>query len=160
MLDYEISRNTRRCALTDRELRAGEVCYSALVREGVEIRRKDYSTEAWTGPPEGSVGWWKNAVGEGPKRTTWAPNEVMLQYFESLADDPTAEDVRYVLALLLVRRRVWRLEREEQDLGGREVQVLFSPQQDCEITIPVVLPTEERAAAIQAQLGQLLQRPS
>ena len=45
-----------------------------------------------------------------PGRPHWAPNDVMLNYFERLLEDPTAEDARYVLALLLVRRRMLRVE--------------------------------------------------
>ena len=52
MIDYEIQRCTRRCAATDRELKDGETCYSVLVAEGAAVVRRDYSAQAWQGPPD------------------------------------------------------------------------------------------------------------
>src|SRR5262245_33195335 len=120
MIDYEIHRCTRRCAVTDRELKDGEDCYSVLVPEGAAVVRRDYSAEAWKEPPENAIGWWKTTIVDPQAgRLYWAPNDVMLNYFERLVDDPLAEDARYVLALLLVRRRVLRVEGQEHDASSR-----------------------------------------
>src|SRR5262245_51483155 len=157
VIDYEISRCSRRCAASDRELKNGEVCYSVLVAEGAEIVRRDYSAEGWPGPPEGAIGWWKSTVVDpNAGRMSWAPNDVMLHYFERLADDPSAEDARYVLALLLVRRRVLRVEGKETDAAGRQVVVLHCGRNEAQYRVAEVVPTPERAAAIQQQLAELL----
>jgi hypothetical protein len=158
MIDYEIQRCTRRCAATDRELKDGEVCYSVLVPEGAAVVRRDYSPEAWQGPPENAIGWWQTTIVDPQAgRISWAPNDVMLNYFERLLDDPAAEDARYVLALLLVRRRVLRVESHARDAAGREMLVLHCGRNDAEYRVPEVMPTPERAAAIQQQLAELLQ---
>jgi hypothetical protein len=158
MIDFEIQRCSRRCSVSGRELASGEICYSALVSEGGEIVRLDYSAEAWPGPPESAIGWWQTTVIDpSAGRLHWAPNDVMLHYFERLAEDPTAADARYVLALLLVRRRIARVERAEEDASGRESLVLYCPRNETEYRLPVVIPTAERAAAIQQQLAKLLQ---
>lgn len=158
MLDYDITRCSRKCAATERELRAGETCYSVLVSEGDQVVRRDYSAEAWQGPPEDAIGWWKSTVVDpNANRMHWAPSDVMLNYFVQLADNPAAEDTRYVLALLLVRKRILRNEGTEKDAEGREVLILYSPRQEAEHRVPVVLPTQERVEAIQNELAQLLQ---
>jgi hypothetical protein len=162
MLDFEIQRCSRKCSVTGRELKDGETCYSAIVAEGAEVVRRDYSAEAWTGPPEDAIGWWQAAIVDpNVGRLHWAPNDVMLNYFERLgevcATDPAAEDARYVLALLLVRRRIARLERTETDAAGRSVLVLLCPRNESEYHVREVCPTPERAEAIQAQLAELLQ---
>jgi hypothetical protein len=158
MLDYEIQRCSRRCSATERELKDGETCYSVLVAEGGQVVRRDYSAEAWQGPPEDAVGWWKSTVVDpNAGRPHWAPNDVMLSYFERLMEDPAAEDARYVLALLLVRRRVLRVEAHEQDHAGRATLVLHSSRGECDYRVAEMLPTPERAAAIQQQLAELLQ---
>ena len=111
MLDYEIDRCSRRCAATDRELKDGETCFSALVPESAAVVRRDYAAEAWQGPPENTIGWWKTTIVDPQAgRPHWAPNDVMLNYFERLLEDSGAEDARYVLALLLIRRRILRVE--------------------------------------------------
>ena len=158
MLDYEIQRCSRRCAATGREPKIGEVCYSVLVPEGATVARHDYSAEAWHGPPDNAIGWWKTTIVDpSAGRLHWAPSDVMLNYFERLADDAPAEDARYVLALLLVRRRVLRVERREADASGRDCLVLYCSRNEAEYRVPEVLPTPERAAAIEQQLAELLQ---
>lgn len=161
MVDFDISRCSRRCAATDRELKAGETCFSVLSDETGQTIRRDYSAEAWTGPPAGALGWWKSTVVDpNAKRMHWAPSDVMLNYFVQLADNPAVEDARYVLGLLLVRRRILRSETTEQDASGREVLVLYCPRTESEHRVPVAPPTAERAEAIQQELAQLLQTGS
>jgi hypothetical protein len=158
MIDFEIQRCSRKCAATDRELKAGEMCYSILVPEGGQVVRRDYAAEAWQGPPAEAIGWWQSTVVDpNAHRMHWAPSDVMLNYFQQLADNPAAEDTRYVLALLLVRRRILRSEGTDHDAQGRELQLFYSPRQECEYRVPVVLPTPERIEAIQNELAQLLQ---
>jgi hypothetical protein len=158
MIDYEIQRCTRRCAATDRELKDGETCYSVLLADGAAVVRRDYSPEAWQGPPDDAIGWWKTTIVDPHAgRLYWAPNDVMLNYFERLVDDPAAADARYVLALLLVRRRVLRVEGHERDASGKESLVLHCGRNDAEYRVPEVMPSPERAATIQQQLAELLQ---
>jgi hypothetical protein len=158
MIDYEIQRCTRRCANTDRELCSGEACYSALVSEGAAVVRRDYSAEGWQGPPEHAIGWWKSTlIDPHAGRLHWAPSDVMLHYFERLMEEAAAEDARYVLALLLVRRRVLRVEGHDKDASGRSALVLSCSRNDAEYRVAEVPPTTERAAAIQQQLADLLQ---
>lgn len=157
-MDFEVGRCTRRCAATDRELAPGETFYSALVEVENDLVRRDYSAEGWGGPPEGVIGWWKSHMPSAePEKRHWAPNEVMLQFFDQLADDAARADVRYVLALLLVRRRVFRLEEpssEETDTGEMTV---YCARRDASYRVAVVEPAAERAEAIQEELARLLQ---
>ena len=156
MVEYDIQRCTRKCAATSRELNPGETVYSVLVADGAEIVRRDYSAEGWSGPPEKSLGWWKSTVeGSGTRKLHWAPHEVILHYFEQLESDPTKADLRYVLALLMVRRRVVRQEATET-AEGREVAVLFCPKTEQEYRALVVMPSAERVQEIQNELAQLL----
>jgi hypothetical protein len=157
VFDFEIARFTRHCHASGRELAPGETFYSVLVAEGAEVVRQDYAADAWTGPPEKAVGWWKSQVPQPhARKANLAPSEVMLQYFQELEGRPDKEDERYVLSLLMVRRRVLRQERTEQDELGREVAVLYSPRTETEYRTPIVVPTPERAAQIQDELVRLL----
>lgn len=161
MIDFEIERCSRRCFATGRELKASETCYSVLVEDGGAVVRRDYSEEAWAGTPEQAIGWWKMAVVDpNAGRLSWAPSDVMLNYFERLLEDPAGEDARYVLALLLVRRRIARLESTEMDEHGRKTLVLYCPRNELEYRVIEMLPSPERAAEIQKQLAELLQTHS
>ncbi len=157
MIDYEVQRCTRHCATTGRELQPGEEFFSTLVAEGAEVVRRDYAADAWQGPPEGVLGWWKSQMPERTaKKLHWAPNDVMLELLETLETQPDKKDMRYVLGLLLVRRRVVRLEDTEQDDQGREVSVLYCPRREATYRVETTMPSDERIAEIQEELGQLL----
>jgi len=159
-MDYDIQRCTRHCSQTDRELSPGETYFSALVDEGAGIERRDYSKQAWQGPPEGTIAWWQAQIPDRKaKRANWAPNDVMLEFFDELAEQPQKQDMRYVLSLLLVRRRVMRHEETtHDDEQGREVLVLYCPRREATYEVPVADPDRpERIEEIQQELATLLE---
>lgn len=156
-MDYDLKRCTRNCAATEREFTPGETFYSTLTAEGAELVRLDFCTEAWKGPPEGVVGWWKSQMPDAKaKKVKLAPNDVILGLFEQLAEQPEKQDMRYVLSLLLVRRRVVRLEEDETDEQGHEVMVVYCPRRDTTYRVQVVTPDEQRVDQIQEELSKLL----
>lgn len=156
-MDYEVQRCTKRCHSTDRELKPGDAYYSVLVIEDGEVCRHDYSAEAWKGPPDDALGSWKAEIPSAKnKKRHWAPNDVMLQFFDELEKQEDKQDVRYVLSLLLVRRRVMRHEETRRDEQGGEVLVLHCPRRDETYHVPMVFPEETRVAQIQEELAQLL----
>lgn len=158
-MDYEVQRCTRHCAASGREFEEGEEFYSVLVAAGAEVRRYDYALEAWSGPPEKSLGFWKSrmptreAQAHKPKL---APGEVMLQLLAEWEEERDKQDMRYVLALLMVRRRVLRLEETLAEEPEGEVLVLYSPRDENLYRVPVVMPGEARIKEIQEELGNLL----
>ena len=131
--------------------------YSALIAEGAEVLRQDFAEDQWKGPPENSLGWWKSEVPD-PKanRLHWAPNDVMLHYFKELQNQDHKRDVAYILALLMLRRRIFKLEASEVTAEGHEVMMVFCPRAEEEYQVPVCHPTEAEAAAIQHELAALL----
>jgi hypothetical protein len=156
MLDFEIQRFTRRCAATNRDLQPGDTYYSVLLSEGSNVVRRDYAEEAWKGAPDDAIGFWRARMpASNNQKTQWAPNDVMLDYLVRLEDDPARVDVRYVLALLLVRRRVLRWEETEQAPTG-DVMLLHCPRNETEYRVAHAAPDAERARVIQEELAQLL----
>jgi hypothetical protein len=157
-MDYEVQHSARCCAATGREFAPGEVYYSMLVTDGTDLKRCDYGADAWQGPPPEAIGWWKSQV---PDRATlrkhWAPNDVMLQFWDDLAEQSDKQDMRYVLTLLLIRRRVFRLEEEKFDDEGRELLVVYCPRRETTYQVLAVAPTSERVDQIQEELAALLQ---
>jgi len=156
VMEYEIQRSTRHCARTGRELKPGETFYSVLTASGSDVLREDFSAEAWQGPPDDAIGWWKAHVPmPDAKKMQWAPNEVMLQLFEDLGEQPQQADLRYVLTLLLIRRRVMRLEETEHTDDG-ETMILYCPRRETEYRVRAIAPSAERVTEIQQELAGLL----
>ncbi|QDU95759.1 hypothetical protein [Lignipirellula cremea] len=157
MIDFPWQRFTRRCAALDRELQAGEEYYSVLVAKGADVIRQDYCAEGWEGPPEASLGWWKAKMPDDTgQKAHWAPNEVLLNYFEQLEQRPDKQDMQYVLALLLVRRRLLVLESTATNDAGEEEFLLSCPTLDREFHVAVQEPTRQQVEQIEAELSQLL----
>jgi hypothetical protein len=154
-MDFEIQRCTRHCAASGRELAPGEVFFSVLRRQGAELVRSDYAADAWTGPPEDCTGWWKSRM---PTRETGrpklAPNDALLQLFQQLEAVPDKQDMRFVLALLLVRRRV--LQVEESAADDANYMALFCPRDESTYRVANLVPDEGRIEQIQAELARVL----
>lgn len=156
-MDYEVQHGARCCATTGREFAPGETYYSVLIDDGATMQRFDYSADAWQGAPDGVVGWWKSQVPDrNAQKKHWAPNDVMLDFWDQLADRPEKQDMRYVLTLLLIRRHVFRLEEETTDEQSRQWLAVFCPRRDATYQLPVVLPEAERIEQIQEELAALL----
>lgn len=157
MIEFDIQRCTRHCAVTGRELKPGEVFYSILLPDGDGWRRIDYSPEAWHGPPDGCIAWWRTQMPSADQKRRWAPGEVMIRCLERLANVPERADVRYVLALLMIRRRILRLEATRRTPDGLEILSVYCPRNDTTYEIPAVLPPEERLNQIEQELTALLE---
>ena len=156
-MDYEVQRCTRTCAATGRELAAGEEFYSVLVPEAGRVERRDYAVEGWSGPPEDSLGWWKSRMpDQDARKKRLTPSEVLVELFQELEQAEGNRDLRYVLALLMVRRRILKLEDTIQDERGNEVLVLYAPRDETTHQVTVVMPDEARANEIQEYLSRLL----
>ncbi|WP_417732846.1 hypothetical protein [Rosistilla oblonga] len=154
--EYKVSRCSRRCSVLDRPLKPGETFYSVVFEDDEDFARKDISAEAWEGPPEEAIGWWQGKMPEaGAGRMKLAPNHVLLDLLKQMSEQPHREAVRYLLALMLMRKRVVRpLDHEEGAVEGMlVVQVLADNSQievaECEI------PREERDQ-IRDELTELL----
>jgi hypothetical protein len=156
-MDYEVQHSARRCSATGREFAPGETYYSVLVAEGAETKRSDYAADAWQGPPEEAIGWWKSQVPDrNASKKHWAPNDVMLDFWEQLAEQPEKQDMRYVLTLLLIRRRVFRQEEEKCDEQGRQWVAVYCPRREATYQVAAVVPEAARIEQIQEELAALL----
>ena len=158
MIDYEVQRCTRHCAITGRELRRAKTFYSTLTAEGRAVVRHDYSTEAWQGPPEGVLGWWKSHMPErDAKKLHWAPNDVMLELLERL--ESQRRQARHALragaAVDPPSRGAAGRDRTRRRRGAK-CSVLYCPRRETTYRVPTVMPEDERTVEIQEELARLL----
>jgi hypothetical protein len=165
LLDFEVQRCTRRCAATERTLEPGDDCYSVLETHGADVVRKDFCSDAWRGMPESAFAWWRSRIPEPTaKKIKLAPNDVLIELFDELADRQDQHDLRYVLTLLLVRRRVLRLDIPAEQVGPLrtesqrtdESMIVYCPKRDTTYHVLVAMPDSARIDEIQQQLSELL----
>jgi hypothetical protein len=158
MTDYQIEANTRRCALTGRELRPGEKFFSVLLDEGGKFHRQDFCSEAWQGPPVGAFSFWTGRIPVSEEdRRPRIDDDMLVDCFQRLEGDtePGRVRFRYVVALLLMRRKRFKFE-EARTEGDEEVLLLrcLRTRQQYRVVNPRL--TEEEMAAVQEQVFKVL----
>ncbi len=163
MMDFQIKRSTRRCHATGKDLKPGDEFFSELVTtsagEAMEFVRHDYCIEAWGAkrPAPDAVGWWRGRIPTlDSNRVYWAPAEVLKEYFYRLLASPQCEARAWVMAMLLVRKRLLRLEQEETDAAGQARLVVHDVATGEDHRLPVVELTAEDQATIQREFAEHL----
>ncbi|MEQ8210376.1 MAG: hypothetical protein RH917_11135 [Lacipirellulaceae bacterium] len=159
--DFDVKTCTRTCATSGVELQPGQVCYSVIKSDGAETVREDYSAEHWQQPNNENeealiLGWWRFEIPDKDDgKVKLAPNEVLLNLFVELADQAEQSTFRYVLGLLLIRRRVLTLQETLDEPTG-ETMVLACNRRSEEYRLPVETPSTEQAEQMQERINQLL----
>lgn len=158
MSDFEIARTAGKCFDCGREIAPGEEFYSALFEMPEGFERRDYAVEHWQGPPEGSYCHYKTRLPtRDQKKKTFVDDEVLVAFFHRLADseDPVKLRFRFVLSLILLRKRLLKYERTIRQEGGefwdmrlmrdKSVHRVFNP-----------LLNDDQIAELTAELGSIL----
>ena len=124
--DWTIQSRSGRCAVTGRDFAEGEFFYTLLFQERTGFRREDLSEEAWKDR--------QADAGAGQPYSFWRTKfEAPIAVVEPLARE-TAEDLlrrymteqdeghanaRYILALMLERKRLLKQIDAKEDIHGR-----------------------------------------
>ncbi len=158
MTEYQIEANTRRCAASGRALQAGERFYSVLLEEDGKLVRRDYSSEAWQGPPPGAFSFWSGRISADlGQRQPQIDDDMLLECFDRLQGniEPERISFRYVLALLLMRRKRLRFEEARTDGDEEYLHLRCSRTGNLHRVLNPGL-TEEEMAAVQDEVFKVL----
>lgn len=161
-MEWEIKRRSNGCILCNKVFSEEEEYYSALFDESNIFIRKDFCTSCWDkGKDEGLFSFWKTKVPKKDKSGQPVINmDVLLDVFMRLEgnDEINQKNLRYVLALYLIRKKVFKLKSlKKQD--KEEGLVLYYPKEDREFNVLNLNLKEEEVEAITAEMCQLLNYP-
>lgn len=159
--EYKVGRCSRQCHALKRPLREGEWYYSVvLLDDDEECIRQDFSAESWKEPPAGAVGWWKSRMPTADaKKMVLAPTEVLIDLLRQMGDFPGKEKSRYLLALMLMRRRIVRPVKSASDEGEDQDQNLLRVEVIADgslIDVPTCLISRSESEALKDELNELL----
>jgi len=200
---YEIPKTSGVCVSNGRELVTGEPYYAALIEYDGGLRaeetsdgagkdkaaealralglcRVDISPEAWEEGfrPDGLFGFWKSTVPEpNQKKKMFVDDAVLMNLLERLADatEPERLAFRYVLALILMRKKLLRYDGNETravEVDGEPVEQTWwklTPKLDLakgmlgkwhpDVRLSVLDPKldESRVEQVMQQLGEILE---
>jgi hypothetical protein len=168
--DYKIGASERACHTCGRRFAVGESYYSAVVEAEPEAEemfvRRDFCPDCWSPDPEAYFSYWKTRVPEPPPARTTGPRLVdlgrLMQLFEHLAeaDREEARRFRYVLALVLMRKKRLRLESSRRVAGGRSEELTLresGKKRQHVVTCPTL--SEDGIRSVTDRLGDILDMP-
>ncbi len=120
MPQYEIERSTGRCSVSGEEIQEGEEFYTVLFEAGDSFERADFSLDRWQGPPDGCFCFFKTKKPVKEKKKQLLVDDALLEnLFQRLSTEtePLRIQFRFVLALILMRKRLLRYDKSTKRNG-------------------------------------------
>ncbi len=119
MAQYRIGKQQENCVACGREFRDGEEVVSCVYPQEDSLGRADLCVDCWeAGKAPAAISSWRRKVQKkaSPKRFD---RKAALELFRILADseEPRDADTAYILALLLMRKKVFELARTGSEEG-------------------------------------------
>ncbi|MCB9851703.1 MAG: hypothetical protein H6819_01305 [Phycisphaerales bacterium] len=158
MSDYDVSRTAGTCYATGREFSEDEYFYSVILETATGFERRDYAIDAWEGAPTDAVCHFKTRMPrkEAPKRT-FVDDTVLQTFFNRLegTTEPAKQRFRFVLALILLRKRILRYENSHRE-GDGELWIMrqIGDRKKHEVYNPGL--SEDEIGEVTSQLGAVL----
>ena len=158
MSDWDIHRPLGQCCATGQKIEVGQEYYAALVESDEGFQRRDFSVQFWENERPSVYCFWKTRLAEpNQKRAVFIDDQMLTAFFERLASETDPERIafRFVLALILMRRRRLKYDTTVTDNGAEVWRLRWVGQKD---TVDVVNPhlDEQQIAQLSQQIGQVL----
>jgi hypothetical protein len=159
MEDWEINKPLGQCWGTGKKIGYGEEYFAALVETEQGLQRRDFCAAYWQKEKLNVFCYWKSKLPRpDQKKQRFIDDEMLMVFFERLAQETEQEKVnfRFVLAMVLMRKRrlkydsskieadkeIWRL----RVVGDNQFVEVINPHLD-----------EEQIKQLSSQMGQILQ---
>ena len=159
MADWEINKPLGQCSGSGRKIEPGEEYYGALVEVEQGLQRRDFCCEFWEREKPKAYCFWKTKLAPpNEKKELFISDDMLVAFFERLANETEPEKVsfRFVLALVLMRKRRLKYDSTKME-DGREIwRLRMTGDKDL---VDVVNPhlDEDQIEQLTSQIGQILQ---
>jgi len=158
MGEWEINKPLGQCYGSEKTIEAGEEYFGALVETEEGLARRDFSGEYWEAEKPEVFCYWKTRLPTpDQKKQIFVDDEMLMAFFERLAEETEQEKVnfRFVLALILMRKRRLKYDRTKNE-GDVEIWRLrvVGEGEYVEVVNPHL--DEEQVGQLSLQMGQIL----
>ena len=166
--EYKITASSHACQACDRRFAIGDAYYSAILEvDGDEMfARHDFCTDCWNPDAAEYFSFWKTRVPEPEQPRRRGPQLVdlarLMELFEHLGDaqEDRALRFRYVLALVLMRKRRLKIVSSRRLDGGRaEELTLREPGTDRRHLVRGPRISDDEIRAVSNRLRDVLDMP-
>jgi hypothetical protein len=157
---YEVSRPQGKCFVTGNAIEPGAKMMATLRETPQGFERLDISLDAWpTFDRAGVLAFWQTTMPspQQTKKKVFVDDQVLCELFERLADatEPSKLNFRFVLGLILMRKRMIIYESSRQEEGKEIWQVRFKGKEGMLDLLNPHL-TEDQVGEVSQQLGEIL----
>ena len=159
MAEWIINKPLGECCGTGRQIEPGEEYFGALVETEQGLERRDFSAEYWEKEKPEVFCFWKTKLADpDEKKELFVSDEMLMAFFERLGHetDPEKVNFRFVLALVLMRKRRLKYDATKMDDGNETWSLRVVGQKE---TVEVANPhlDDEQIELLTSQIGQILQ---
>jgi hypothetical protein len=159
MGQWQVSKPLGQCSGTGEKIEPGDEYFAALVETEQGLERRDFSVDYWEREkPEVFCYWRTRLQAEDTKGKIFVDDEMLMSFFERLETETQQEklNLRYVLALILMRRRRLKYDsaRIEDEREIWRVKIA-GENRFAEVVNPGL--GEEQINQLSGQLSQILQ---
>ena len=157
---YEVARPRGQCVVCQIQIEPQQPLMAALRETPTGFERLDVCLKDWPDFDKANlIGFWKTTMPlVEQKKKLFVDDEVLCQLFERVADttEPGKLNFRFVLGLILMRKRLIVYENSHNDDAGREIwQVRFKGKdQMLDLLNPKL--DESQIQDVSTQLGEIL----
>ncbi|HEX8875111.1 MAG TPA: hypothetical protein VF777_00045 [Phycisphaerales bacterium] len=158
---YPISHCSGVCAASGRAFAAGEKYVAALLMKNEELERQDFALEAWTTLPRPIdlfASWVSVYRGNNTAAKATLSDDEAADLFEQLGESqaPTQLAFRYILALFLVRRKLFVYDSAAAGVMKIRRRTRVSEPQAPVVEVAEVSMSDESLAGAIEQLKELI----
>lgn len=156
---YEVSHPHGRCAVCGRVIEPDQKLMAALRENPQGFERLDICQNCWPQFDRGNVlAFWQTVMPHTQvKRKVFVDDEVLCGLFERLADvsEPAKQQFRFVLGLILMRKKLLVYESSRKEQAGEIWSLRFKGKEELLDLLNPQL-TEQQMHEVSAQLGEIL----
>ncbi len=149
-----------RCAVTGNAIEPGTKFMAALRETPIGFERLDVSMGAWPAFDRKDVlGFWQTTMPRGEqKKKLFVDDQVLCELFERLGSvtEPAKMNFRFVLGLILMRKRMLIYENSRNDEAGREIWTMRFKGREQQLDLVNPKLNEQQVTEVSQQLGEIL----
>lgn len=156
---YEVARPRGTCLTCQTQVPPGSPLMAALRETPLGFERLDFCLNCWPAFDKADlVGFWKTTMPQTEqKKKLFVDDEVLCQLFDRLADatEPAKLNFRFVLGLILMRKRLILYENSRVEAGAEIWEVRFKGKdQRLDLLNPRL--TDSQIGEVTQQMGEIL----
>ncbi|MGR3220301.1 MAG: hypothetical protein ACUZ8H_10870 [Candidatus Anammoxibacter sp.] len=162
-MEWNINKNSKQCLSCDKGFQDNDEFFSALYADSDEFSRKDFCLDCWDKCDKLSIfSFWKFKIVRStePKKPAIDSNYILDLFLklEPETDDKSKINLRYVLALFLMRKKLLKLKPSKKQ-EDKETLVFHFPKEDRDIRFFDPKLTSDEIIKISDEVKTLLDNP-